>query len=303
MADQDPRPDFQAMVSEATAEWLQRNTSLNRSESVQEDPTISDSHPVAHDLDLCHKDGDTRPASSSHTVENNELVGKTTWEVAKQALPDEKKSVSFPTHSLAKPLEAEPPLRLVEWNPYRAHGTFAPRASLDYCSLMIYISGQVNQNPCRNCRHRNGPFLRCVVAPPKVLAISSFKHVCANCTYQNQHKKCVDPSIREEKRLTRNRIPGEAIYPEPKPKPTPVLDPNVNNADANARVKHKPDQNYMVRKPTTQNISADGFAEKLRQARGWSPRSRRRMKAEVMQWHAAIMTVNAEGEEGEEDGN
>ena len=40
-------------------------------------------------------------------------------------------------------------------------------------------------------------------------------------------------------------------------------------------------------------MTADSFAGKLQQIRKWSPRSRRLMKAEVLQWQAALATVKA----------
>ena len=62
---------------------------------------------------------------------------------------------------------------------------------------MFYISGQVSPNPCRRCILKQGPFARCIVSPPMVLAQSQLRHACANCTYQNQYKKCTNELVIE----------------------------------------------------------------------------------------------------------
>jgi hypothetical protein len=46
--------------------------------------------------------------------------------------------------------------------------------------------------------------------------------------------------------------------------------------------------------PASLGTTSESFDEKLRHARAWSPRSRRQMAAEALQWQAAIATVEAE---------
>ena len=100
-------------------------------------------------------------------------------------------------HALPQSLAKHPAIRKIEWNSYRPMGGFVPRTPHDFASLMIYVSGQVSPNPCRRCILKQGPFARCIVSPPMVLAQSQLKHACANCTYQNQYKKCTNEPVTE----------------------------------------------------------------------------------------------------------
>ncbi|KAL7623542.1 hypothetical protein AAE478_007225 [Parahypoxylon ruwenzoriense] len=285
MADSQPDPDFRSIVNAAAARWYsQRSPSPDRTHS--------------------SRGGHLQPASSNPTGDNEGSATNgpatrsdtTAWQSALQSLPDDLENSLLPIHPLAQALADQPALRPIEWNIYRQQGGFKPRTAIDYSSLMIYVSGQVNPNPCRNCRLKNGPYAKCVVAPPSVLALSHLKHACANCTYQNQHRKCTNLPIDEEEMVARTRMARSSLritnsFPRNPPgrKPKPVVENKIN-----PRAKYKPDYGHMVRKPTAQSISAESFVDKLRQVRGWSPRSRRRMRAEVMQWQAAIMTVEAE---------
>ncbi|KAI0109332.1 hypothetical protein F4776DRAFT_674880 [Hypoxylon sp. NC0597] len=285
MADDEADLDFRSVVNEAVATWYsQRN---NDSDHTQ-----------------LSRDAPQQASPKQSNDENGELVpngtgtrsGITAWQSTLEALPNDLKSIPLPIHPLAQALAEQRSLRSVEWNPYRQQGGFKPRTPTDYCSMMIYVSGQVNPNPCRNCRLKNGPFTRCVVAPPSVLALSSLKHACANCTYQNQHRKCTNLPINDEELVMKSRMARSSLKLKSS---TPMKPPGrkpkaITDNNGILKTKYKLDQRHMVRKPTAQNISADAFADKLRQVRSWSPRSRRRMQAEAMQWQAAIMTIEAE---------
>lgn len=112
----------------------------------------------------------------------------TAWVTAIQTLPAEFKNQPRPQHPLAVMLSEQKTIRQIEWNPNRQNGGFVPRTPNDFSSMMIFICGQINPNPCRNCRLKNGPYAKCVVAPPEILAVSTIRHACANCCYQNQHR-------------------------------------------------------------------------------------------------------------------
>ncbi|KAI1463903.1 uncharacterized protein F4812DRAFT_226278 [Daldinia caldariorum] len=285
MADNQVDPDFRSIVNAAAATWYSRHS--NSPEQAQSDS--SDGPPKA---DPHRPDGNGGPATNNSVIRNS----VTAWESALEVLPDELKSVSPPIHPLAQALAEQPALREVEWNAYRQQGGFRPRTAIDYSSLMIYLSGQVNPNPCRNCRLKNGPYARCIVAPPSVLALSSLKHACANCTYQNQHRKCTNLPIDDEELVAKSRMARSSLkLKNPTTMKTPGRRPkSTSNGTPHYTPSLKPDHGHMIRKPSAQSITADAFSDKLRQVRSWSPRSRRRMKAEVMQWQAAIMTIEAE---------
>ncbi|KAI1098758.1 hypothetical protein F4804DRAFT_346066 [Jackrogersella minutella] len=283
MADNEVNSDFRSIVNAAAANWYsQRSDSPDKVQANRNDRPAS---PIHTDVN-----GGSEPNGAST---RNDI---TVWQSTLQVLPDDSKGIPLPIHPLAQALAEQPTLRSVEWNPYRQQGGFKPRTAIDYSSLMIYLSGQANPNPCRNCRLKNGPYARCIVAPPSVLALSSLKHACANCTYQNQHRKCTNLPIDDEELVARSRMARSSLKLR---NPTPMKPPGrrpkpVTENNADLRTRYKPDHGHMIRKPTAQSISADAFADKLRQVRSWSPRSRRRMKAEVMQWQAAVMTIEAE---------
>lgn len=259
--------------------------------------------------------GQSSTNSASNGISNGISSDITAWQTALLNLPEEFRNSTLPLHPLPQLLAVQPTLRQIEWNQYRQYGGFVPRTPHDFSSLMIYVSGQVNPNPCRRCILKNGPFARCIVSPPSVLAQSSLKHACANCTYQNQYKKCTNEPITKEE-LVRSQASRSVIARPSNAPPAPPAPrkPKVTGAAATGAGvrKHQhngkdgrrrrlpppsPSQGYghMVQKlPSAQSISADSFADKLRQVRSWSPRSRRRMKAEVMQWQAAMATVEAE---------
>ncbi|KAI1389316.1 uncharacterized protein F4822DRAFT_196666 [Hypoxylon trugodes] len=281
-------PDFRSIVNAAAEKWYsQLSLSPDHPQSNREYPEDPERYQTA-------KNGELATFSSV----NHD--GLTAWQSTLQALPEESRGTPFPVHPLAQALVEQPVLRSVEWNSYRQQGGFKPRTAIDYSSFMIYVSGQVNPNPCRNCRLKNGPYARCIVAPPSVLALSSLKHACANCTYQNQHRKCTNLPIDGEELVTRSRMARSSLkLKSSTPMKPPGRRPNpVVNSDVNTMTKHKLDHGHMIRKPTAQSISAEAFADKIRLVRSWSPRSRRRIKAEVMQWQAAVMTVEAENTRG-----
>ncbi|KAI1631120.1 hypothetical protein F4809DRAFT_646730 [Biscogniauxia mediterranea] len=272
-------PDLRSIVDAAAASWLSQRSaspSADRSSSArdgsQPTPSLkSNGVPAAEDLPSIRSD-------------------ITAWTGALQSLPEEFRNNTLPVHPLAQALADQPTLRPVEWNQYRQQGGFVPRTPHDYSSLMIFISGQVNPNPCRNCLLRNGPFARCVVSPPSVLAQSTLRHACANCTYQNQYKKCTNAPISQDE-MARSQM-ARAVMKMKNPVPRNLV-PRKPRTNSRSKIL-MPDYGHLVKTPAALNISVDSFAEKLRQARSWSPRSRRRMKAEVMQWQAAIATVEAE---------
>ncbi|KAI0108073.1 hypothetical protein F4814DRAFT_426772 [Daldinia grandis] len=282
--------DFRSIVDAATATWYSRHTG-------SPEQHIQSNGSSQHDSGSDNVDENVGPAMNVPTTNGSALRSDlTAWESTLEALPDDMKNISLPIHPLAQALAEQRTLRQVEWNPYRQQGGFKPRTAIDFSSLMIYLSGQVNPNPCRNCRLKNGPYTRCIVAPPSVLALSSLKHACANCTYQNQHRKCTNLPIDDEELVARSRMarstqklknPAPTKPPGRRPKPIPDGTPHYTP-------RYKPDHGHMIRKPTAQSITADAFGDKLRQVRSWSPRSRQRMKAEVMQWQAAFMTIEAE---------
>ncbi|KAI0454311.1 hypothetical protein F5B21DRAFT_475694 [Xylaria acuta] len=251
----------------------------------------------------------------------------TAWRSTLQVLPPEFANSELPLHPLAQALSGQPTVRAVEWNQYRQQGGFVPRTPHDFSSLMIYLSGQMNPNPCRNCLLRNGPFARCVVSPPAVLAVSTIRHACANCTYQNQYKKCTNEPISEQEKI-RSEIARPSSMARPrlliprKPKSNartndrrePGLEQIVQerlqpkqNAKERRRQerqqKRQQQQENRVDVIATQTLGGPGlglsnnfksFDEKIRYIRASSPLSRRQMAAETLQWQAAIATVEAE---------
>ncbi|KAI0536517.1 hypothetical protein GGR58DRAFT_385690 [Xylaria digitata] len=239
------------------------------------------------------------------------------WQSALQSLPAEFANAQAPLHPLAQALIRQPTLRPVEWNQYRQQGGFVPRTAHDYSSLMIYISGQVNPNPCRNCLLRNGPFARCVVSPPAVLAISTLRHACANCTYQNQYKKCTNEPISEQEKAridmarfsvkSKNPTPRQTIPRKPKSNSRSRRDDKRRQRELERQL-HEQKQRRQLEEPRDASIAQSpaalgvglgdnsmSFDEKLRYIRASSPRSRRQIAAETLQWQAAIATIEAEG--------
>ncbi|RYP89145.1 hypothetical protein DL769_000193 [Monosporascus sp. CRB-8-3] len=316
-------PDFRSLVNAAAANWYsQRSISPGASQprSSFGDPQRQSPHMHVHGGGVGAGGG--QPSNGANSIGSD----ITAWQTALQSLPGEFRSSPLPVHPLAQLLAVQPTLRQIEWNQYRQYGGFVPRTPHDFSSLMIYASGQVNPNPCRRCILKNGPFARCIVSPPSVLAQSTLRHACANCTYQNQYKKCTNEPVTEEE-LVRSRAQRAVARP-----PSTLLNEDDNNNNNNSNTPptvRRPKVNSAVRKyhkdgrlkkkfamaaadghdhgygygyvvhdqqdrPTAQSISADSFADKLRRARAWSPRSRRRVRAEAMQWQAAIATVEAE---------
>jgi hypothetical protein len=200
---------------------------------------------------------------------------------------------------------------------------------------MIFVCGQVNPNPCRNCLLRNGPFAKCVVSPPHVLAISTIRHACANCTYQNQYRKCTNEPITEEEMARRLFAKGSTTsraepplprkpkaqagakaqtgaqggrdsqkhqaYPQLKAPSLPWSQARLQEQDEEQeqqqqRRRHNP-YRHIIRNPSSRSITVESFVDKLRHARAWSPRSRQKVKAEIMQWQAAIATAEAESKD------
>ncbi|KAI1749533.1 hypothetical protein F4782DRAFT_300773 [Xylaria castorea] len=269
--------------------------------------------------------GDSEVPASGHVGIRSDI---TAWQSTLQVLPPEFATSELPLHPLAQALSSQPTLRAVEWNQYRQQGGFVPRTPHDYSSLMIYLSGQINPNPCRNCLLRNGPFARCVVSPPAVLAVSTIRHACANCTYQNQYKKCTNEPITEQEKL-RSEIARPSSLARPRSTIPRKPKSNTRTGDrrefrfeqiGQERLQAKPNAKELRRQKRlreklqgkleqqgdvsmTQTLGSldlglsnnfKSFDEKLRHIRASSPRSRRQMAAETLQWQAAIATVEAE---------
>ncbi|KAK5629106.1 hypothetical protein RRF57_004821 [Xylaria bambusicola] len=274
----------------------------------------------------------TTPISSSEDSgapppENSGIHSDVTaWQTALQSLPPEFANSKMPPHPLSQALMNQPTLRLVEWNPYRQQGGFVPRTAHDFSSLMIYVSGQVNPNPCRRCLLRNGPFARCVVSPPAVLGNSSIRHACANCTYQCQYNKCTNEPITEQEKLrtellrsvvrSKELTPRQPMTrkPDPKERRDRLAEEQLNqqrhlHAVSEVRRLQKRVQLAAKRNHYRPGVlpiqAAPGpdinfsvnpipFDEKLRHIRACSPQSRRRIAAETLQWQAALATVETE---------
>ncbi|KAI0146225.1 hypothetical protein GGR57DRAFT_290045 [Xylariaceae sp. FL1272] len=191
--------------------------------------------------------------STAHTEIRSDI---TAWESALQTLPDEFKGRELPTHPLTEVLHKQPTKRPVEWNQFRQQGGFVPRTAHDFASLMIYLCGQVNPNPCRNCQLRNGPFSRCIVSPPQVLGVSFLRHACANCTYQNQYKRCTNEPITEAEKV-RSDLLRTVVRPRHSvPKPTTAKRPK-----APSRHKVLRDPKFEQREQIRQHEAEKGLQE------------------------------------------
>ncbi|KAI0446918.1 hypothetical protein F4803DRAFT_501673 [Xylaria telfairii] len=371
MAEDTPNVLFQSIADAATATWFAHRASTpnsKQSPSIRHDstqaqaPTLTSMPPPAsatpaasaspvpssvHPRPAEGLASGTSPAASSTpspTSSRRESEAQasgdasirsdiTAWQSTLQVLPPEFANSELPLHPLAQALCGQPTLRAVEWNQYRQQGGFVPRTPHDFSSLMIYLSGQVNPNPCRNCLLRNGPFARCIVSPPAVLAVSTIRHACANCTYQNQYKKCTNEPISEQEK-TRSEISRPSSIARPrlmvprKPKSNARTNDRkelgreqmvqerrqpIHNAKSRRRqeqlqqqlqqlqeLKEKRRDASMTQTVGTMdlglgpNTNFKSFDEKLRHVRASSPRSRRQMAAETLQWQAAIATVEAE---------
>ncbi|KAI1293899.1 hypothetical protein F5Y03DRAFT_328495 [Xylaria venustula] len=275
--------------------------------------------PVSSLRDSDLRDSDLRDSETQPGDDVSANIGSdiTAWKSALQSLPPEFADALEPQHPLAQALSSQPTLRPVEWNKHRVSGTFVPRTAHDFSSIMIYISGQVNPNPCRNCLLKNGPFALCVVSPPAVLANSTLRHACANCTYQNQYKKCTNDPISEQEKtraeLARSMVRTKGLTPRlpmtRKPKPSSrTKDLQVTQSEAQYRLDLDARQRKRKRNGrgdasipqspagpgTSLGTNLQSFDEKLRHIRSCSPRTRRRIAADTLQWQAAIATIEAE---------
>ncbi|KAI1116314.1 hypothetical protein F5Y14DRAFT_77683 [Nemania sp. NC0429] len=308
-----PSGSVSASASESKSE--------SESDSVSESPAPSSVHPPLAEVPapMASAQPSARSASTSSRTDGEFQASRnihsdiTAWQSALQSLPPGFPTVPLPSHPLAQALADQPTLRPVEWNAYRQQGSFVPRTPHDYSSLMIFISGVVNPNPCRNCLLRNGPFARCVVAPPAVLAVSTLRHACANCTYQMQYKRCTNDPLTEQEKARSELLRSIARSKSAAPRPVAIVKrPAITGT---VRRKHERKSLKLQRQPQEQRLEARGnvsatqssagmslalganfesFDEKLKHVRARSPRSRRRMAAEALQWQAALATVEAE---------
>lgn len=296
--------DFRAMVDAAAERLKSQFRAFSSNLSTQPD---RDHHPKEQTSRHRRASESGKPTAAKDPAGSN--PAPTAWKAALEVLPDELTNMPLPSNPLARALAEQPTVRELEWNMYRSQGSFKPRTMMDIASIMIYLSGKISADPCRNCRLMNGPYARCVVPSPAVLAQSSgLRHACANCTYQTQHRRCTNLPIENEELATKTRMAKSAFGIKNATPVKPVgRKPKSVTRNASAKFstsnnsptsKHRADFKDMIHK---QSAAAKGstsgtasFAEKLRQARSWSPYSRQQMNAEVMQWQAAIMTVEAE---------
>ncbi|KAK8079171.1 hypothetical protein PG994_002978 [Apiospora phragmitis] len=228
----------------------------------------------------------------------------TAWQTAIQTLPADFKNQPRFQHPLASMLSDQKTIRQIEWNPNRQNGGFVPRTPNDFSSMMIFICGQINPNPCRNCRLKNGPFARCIVAPPEILAVSTIRHACANCCYQNQHRESGRqsrrsrngvPKVRKPKsHIPKNKPPSAPMPPYGSQMPYDQYQAPQHASYAQASIPTQPMPLPALGKPSSESGSVKSFADKVRMARAWNQQSRRRMKAELLQWQAALATADAE---------
>ncbi|KAI0967330.1 hypothetical protein F4678DRAFT_249205 [Xylaria arbuscula] len=349
MEDDASNAHFQSIAEAATASWFanrQSTPSSRQSSFIPQDsargprpssiaaaslalatlaPPVSPTPPSVRPAATLDSSASTTPVSSlrdSETQPRDDVssnIGSdiTAWKSALQSLPPEFADASEPQHPLAQALISQPTLRPIEWNKYRLSGSFVPRTAHDFSSIMIYISGQVNSNPCRNCLLKNGPFALCVVSPPAVLANSTLRHACANCTYQNQYKKCTNEPISEQEQaradLARSMVRTKGLTPRlpmaRKPKPNSrTKGLQVTQSEAQYRLDLDDRQRKRQRNGrgdasipqspagpgTSLGTNLQSFDEKLRHIRSCSPRTRRRIAADTLQWQAAIATIEAE---------
>ncbi|KAI1366140.1 hypothetical protein F5Y08DRAFT_144159 [Xylaria arbuscula] len=332
--------DFESIASAATASWLaQRASTPNSSNQPLAIPSTAPQRgtsPPAPELAPPPSSAPVLPpapsdytSASTTSVSSPEDSGAqtngdasihsdiTAWQSAIQSLPVQFANAKLPEHPLSLSLMNQPSLRPVEWNPYRQQGGFVPRTAHDYSSLMIYVSGQVNPNPCRKCRLRNGPFAQCVVSPPVVLANSALRHACANCTYQCQYNKCTNEPISEQERLRvellRSVLRAKPLTPRQPMTRQPTAREKADrpagkksNSRRQSKQQHRSQQQARaVSQDNQPGPSSSGvalglaanlvpFEEKLQYIRASSPQSRRRVAAETLQWQAAIATIEAE---------
>ncbi|KAK7959448.1 uncharacterized protein PG986_004302 [Apiospora aurea] len=210
------------------------------------------------------------------------------WQTAIQTLPAEFRNQQRFQHPLASLLSDQKTIRQIEWNPNRQNGGFVPRTPNDFSSMMIFICGQINPNPCRNCRLKNGPFARCVVAPPEILAVSTIRHASAEPVVSGM----APPKVRKPKsHAPKTRPPSGPVPPygsqashHQYPQHTPYAGGSVTQTSI-------PTQPLpTLGKPSSDSGSVKSFADKVRMVRAWNLQSRRRMKAELLQWQAALAT-------------
>ncbi|KAI0470725.1 hypothetical protein GGR56DRAFT_143071 [Xylariaceae sp. FL0804] len=308
MASNEADPDIRSIVDSAAASWYSQRSDPSRSHLASQETPQSNRH--ATQL--------LAMSAAGAKIAAPESMDATCWQGALQHLPADFADTSLPIHPLTLALASQPTLRPVEWNQFRQQGGFLPRTPHDYGALMIYLCGQVNPNPCRNCKLHNGPFAQCIVAPTSVLVQSAIRHACANCTYQNQYKKCTnEPLTREEslrstvyRQLDKNpptqANDGSTSSPLPplSKKAKRKYDTLIQDLSSHKDSSHKKEKRARGtgrppgRPPGSRSggggVPADSFDDKLRQARSWSPTSRLRMKAELLQWQAAMATVEAD---------
>lgn len=89
--------------------------------------------------------------------------------------------------------------------------------------------------------------------------------------------------------------------PKTKPPPSshyqyqnPQLAPYVGGSVTQMSMPTQPLPLPSLGKPSSESGSVKSFADKVRMARAWNQQSRRRMKAELLQWQAALATADAE---------
>lgn len=238
--------------------------------------------------------------SSSTRVDGNNLPvgslpahdGLPAWNSLTSFLSNGFQCLSLSENQLARDLAEQPAVRPVEWNRYRRH-RYDPRDWYDYCAFMIYVSGEVNPDPCKYCQSLLGLFERCVIPHHSIRTASGMGHVCANCTYHNrQNEFSSGPLSNEEWRMVKLR---KSLFDNSPHMEASFLSPTLTgHSGASLKARDEVYHGYTIPEPTERSILPEGFADKVRRIRSWSPASLRRMKAEVSQWQAAVTTVEAE---------
>ncbi|KAI1336486.1 hypothetical protein F5Y15DRAFT_418795 [Xylariaceae sp. FL0016] len=256
MARDEPDPDIRSIVDAAAASWSQR--------SHPPDIAVSSlSHNKSKSVDSLGIQRSPGPPPLDHVRSDINA-----WKSALAVLPKDMKDKGGPVDPLAQALAEQPSIRPVEWNQHRQQGSFVPRTGPDCSALMIYLCGQVNPNPCHNCIMKNGPFAQCIVASPSVLSQSTLRHACANCTYQHQYKKCSN-APRSQQEYARSQLGRVGTKAQSSVQYQTNVIPKVTIPKKSKPHPPKPPQQsfgHMVQKPSNKSISADSFAEKLRQS-------------------------------------
>ncbi|KAK9789136.1 putative Cupin 2 conserved barrel domain-containing protein [Seiridium cardinale] len=116
-----------------------------------------------------------------------------------------------------------PRVRGIELNPrFRGSKKFNPKWGSNSLALVVYLTGEEAEIPCKSCANRSGPFVGCVL-PHKSTHAHLSMISCANCRYNWQGKTCdhyVDirrapPTVMDENMRSQSRtdqsVPDQSI--------------------------------------------------------------------------------------------